>query len=705
VDAAAGRKPPGPSRRKKALFAVIACVGFFAALEGILYGVGVRPLAHDEDPFAGFESWLPLFVERAGPDGDRLMVTAENKLRFFNRQEFSREKARGVFRVFCMGGSTTYGRPYDDATSFCGWLRELLPEVDPRRSWEVVNAGGISYATYRVAALMAELAAYDPDLFIVYTGHNEFLERRTYADLLATPAPVRKLNALLGRTRTYSLMHRAFRDRPSSREARELLPAEVHAILDESVGPEDYRRDPELQRKVVEHYRQNVARMVDLARGAGAEILFVDPASNLRDCSPFKSEPRPGLGLAERERWQRSFDAATALHRQERFEEALAGTAEALALDDQYAHLHYLRGQLLDAVGRYDEAETAYRLAVDHDICPLRALSSIHRALEETATSHRVPLVDFAGLVRDRSPQHIPGKELFLDHIHPTIRGHGLLASALVDAMGELGRVDLGPAWGEEIVERVGRRIEGRIDRRAHGLALRNLAQVMSWAGKLNEAYRTAKRALALIPDDGETHFLVASTAQKLGEDAEASEHYAWLIANEADGAASLYYVARARYNYALHLVREGRIDDGIALLEESVAIGAGPPRADEKLAELLAARGAELHRAGRADEAAARFGRLVELRPQDVDARNRLAAVLIHSDHAEQAADQLEAAIRIDPRHAPSRANLGVALIHLGRVDEAERELRLALELDPSHAQARRNLERLRHQRGTTSP
>ena len=26
-----------------------------------------------------------------------------------------------------MGGSTTYGRPYDDALSFSGWLGEFLP--------------------------------------------------------------------------------------------------------------------------------------------------------------------------------------------------------------------------------------------------------------------------------------------------------------------------------------------------------------------------------------------------------------------------------------------------------------------------------------------------------------------------------------------------------------------------------------------------
>jgi hypothetical protein len=71
--------------------------------------------------------------------------------------------------------------PQDDTTSFPGWLREILLSADSSKKWEVVNAGGVSYASYRVASLMDGLSDYEPDLFVVYSGHNEFLERRTYA--------------------------------------------------------------------------------------------------------------------------------------------------------------------------------------------------------------------------------------------------------------------------------------------------------------------------------------------------------------------------------------------------------------------------------------------------------------------------------------------------------------------------------------------
>ena len=79
----------------------------------------------------------------------------------------------------------------------------MLPAADSSRDWEVINVGAISYASYRTAGLMEELAQYEPDLFIVYTGHNEFLERRTYDTLSERPSLVTDVLALTSRTRYF----------------------------------------------------------------------------------------------------------------------------------------------------------------------------------------------------------------------------------------------------------------------------------------------------------------------------------------------------------------------------------------------------------------------------------------------------------------------------------------------------------------------
>jgi len=198
------------------------------------------------------------------------MVTAANKSRWFNQQRFPKRKPEDAYRIFCLGGSTTYGHPYDDVTSFAGWLRELLPEVDRSRRWEVINAGGISYASYRVAIVMKELLEYDPDLFIVYSGHNEFLEARTYGRLKKTPQIVLLLDRMCSRTRTYAAVSWLVAGGDHSTERRRLradkslLPAEVNTLLDNAIGPAIYHRDDDLRQGIVEHFTFNLRRMVKI---------------------------------------------------------------------------------------------------------------------------------------------------------------------------------------------------------------------------------------------------------------------------------------------------------------------------------------------------------------------------------------------------------------------------------------------------------
>ena len=76
------------SRWKKALFSALATTGFFVLLEILLALGGVAPGLSAPDPFIGFASTVPLFVEDDGADGRGYMVTAANKLGWFNQQRF-----------------------------------------------------------------------------------------------------------------------------------------------------------------------------------------------------------------------------------------------------------------------------------------------------------------------------------------------------------------------------------------------------------------------------------------------------------------------------------------------------------------------------------------------------------------------------------------------------------------------------------------
>ena len=193
------------STRKKVVFAILATVIFLLLCETILCLLPEKLMSspvENRDPFVGFDS-VPLLLQQKDVDGRLIAKTNPDKLIWFNEQQFPIEKSKHTVRVACVGGSTTYGRPFDDHTSFVGYLRELLPVMAPEANWEVINAGGISYASYRVAAVMEELSQYEVDFFVVYTGQNEFLEWRTYGKLMDGPSAIDRAGSI-----TQAIAHR-----------------------------------------------------------------------------------------------------------------------------------------------------------------------------------------------------------------------------------------------------------------------------------------------------------------------------------------------------------------------------------------------------------------------------------------------------------------------------------------------------------------
>ena len=712
------------------------------AVEAFLAVVGVAPLNLVRDPYVGFSGRHPLFVEERGEDGV-FMVTAENKLDYFNRQRFPKNKPAGTTRVFCLGGSTTFGRPYDDRTSFCGWLRSFLREADRDGRWELINAGGISYAGYRVAVLLEELLRYDPDVIILYTGHNEFLEARTYGSTLSSPSLLQRLRALAGHSRLYTVMFRLLApvgpdggSKPAAdsnpappRDGRDLLPAEVQERLNRSVGPEDYYRDDRFAARVLAHYRHNIERMTRMARAAGVRILLVAPASNLRDCAPFKSEHRDGITPEALRRWHADLATGKAALAAERHANALAGFDRAAAIDDRYAELHYLRGRALDGLERPEQARQAYVRARDEDICPLRALTPMREIVTDVARECDVPLVDFAALAARESADGIPGANLFLDHVHPTIEGNRLLALAILAAMRD--RCWLNPAatWDEAAVTRVTQAKTAALDKRAHGLALRNLARVLGWAGKLEEAARLAERALALAPNEPlvtyqaghvrmlrsewdaalpllrhaalrspeypEPHLDLGRVLSELGRLEEAVQSFRTAARLKPDSAD-----AHERLGLTLH--RLGRVNPAATAYRRALALDDGLPEAHGNLG-LIAFQQGDL------DSASRHLQRALELRPDYPEACYNTGLLLAARQDNTGASAQYERAIRLRPHYAEAHNNLAVIRAQQGRLREAVAHLEAAVNARPDWSEARANLHKVRvllaRQRETAQP
>ena len=541
------------SLRKKVLFSVLTTVLFFVLVEGSLTLLGLERKTDTQDPFVGFSGLLPLMERSTDSQGNTILTTAPNKRHWFNEQTFPLIKKPGTKRVFCMGGSTTYGHPYWDSTSFPGWLREFLPVVDASQSWEVINAGGISYASYRVATLMEELAQYDPDLFIVYSVHNEFLERRTYQDMFEKPSFVVRTQAVLSRTRTWELADRIFhrfRDsakpailpEPTLDKSIEVLKGEVDEILNHTIGPVDYHRDDAWQAQVLHHYESNLRRMVSIARRAGAKIVFITPASNEKNCSPFKTELDPNIGPTEQNRLQELVGQINGDALDENSLETKQILEEALRIDPRNANLCYQLGQNHFANDLYAQAQRAFSRALNEDVCPLRAIDGIGLAVARIVEELNVPIVDFEKKLRRaceiENGHAIFGEEYFLDHVHPTVDVNRRLALWILEALqaNKLvhGRGVRDALLADELVA-IEDKVLSQIDRESQALALRNLAKVLHWSGKFDEAILRARDVLEILPNELEGRYVLASCLNNIGKKTEALDEYAKLFANGLD--------------------------------------------------------------------------------------------------------------------------------------------------------------------------
>ena len=428
--------------------AVLAGLLLLALLELALRLAVPSPPVNIEDPFVSFHRLSPLFA--ADPAGTRF-ETAEERLTAFCPQSFAAEKKPETLRIFCLGGSTVQGRPYSVETSFTTWLELNLRAARPGADSEVINCGGISYASYRLVPIMRELLEYEPDLFIIYTGHNEFLEDRTYEHIKNKPRVLIRTHRTLLKLRIYSLANHLMsqhlgRRTPAEHSPKTILDPEVQARLDFQEGLKSYHRDQAWRKDIIEHFHHNLETMVRMSRAANVPVIIVNPVSNLKDCPPFKSQHGSKLSKEQIQRVNELRKQAGELGWSQAYEK-LSILEQAAAIDSRHAGLLFLLGKCNEHIGRFSQAKEWFIKAKEEDICPLRILEPMHEIIHEEAGRYKVPLVDVRRLTEQHTTDGIAGNEWLLDQVHPNITGHRLIANALYEVMENNAMVQTPVGW------------------------------------------------------------------------------------------------------------------------------------------------------------------------------------------------------------------------------------------------------------------
>lgn len=432
-----GSSAPRLTRAKLLAFrltlATLVVVVPMLALEAAVRMLGWQT---SDDPFLHFGR-VQSFFEDTEIEGEAFKKVKARALYREREVVFSTYKDPETFRIFCVGGSASAGWPHPAEEVYSAYLESALASAYPGRKIEVHNVSAQAYAAYRVRMILNEIVAYSPDLVIIYSGNNEFLEPRRYAPELHFSDG---LADLAGHSRAYSLL------RGSPLVARWFPTNTLQAQVVGGVAFEQWskiervpvvlRTDPAQFKKVVEHYRFSITSMLETLDDLGVPAIVMTLPSNLSDWHPHVSLPADPVKHAGRPQ----YIAGKAALLKGESTAAIEQLLQAAATSPEHASTHFHLGRALEAADQQEEAYEALLRARDLDANPFRALSAFNdilRGMGKEFAGARV--VDLEKAFRNASGPGAPGFDLLLDYVHPTKKGNLLIAKEVFDAIAQAG--------------------------------------------------------------------------------------------------------------------------------------------------------------------------------------------------------------------------------------------------------------------------
>ncbi len=412
--------------RRRFLFSLVVIaipVLFLALLEGVFRLTGLfaaEPLLvevpNSEGRLVGFNPFV----------GRRYFDASQTAVPMLTPDVFLRVKTPATFRVLCLGESSTAGFPFDCQVPFPRQLRQILADAYPDKRIEVLNAGMAAISSYVIVDLLPELLETQPDLVLVYAGHNEFYG--VFGSATALPAggndAVVRASLAIQRTRIGQMVRRAVNlVRPSPPES-----TVTEVLMQRVVGDQDIILGSQRYVRTMESFRMNLERIADACAQRKIPVIFGTLVSNDRDQPPFRSEADTANGTGP--------DLKTALVQGE----TLLNTGNWKDAADAYAGVFRItpssadgyfgmaRAQMLK--GDTVAARTDFLEARDRDVMRFRASTEANRIIAAVARERGAGLVDIADILAARSAGRVIGHEWMCDHLHPTPQGYYVIAAA-----------------------------------------------------------------------------------------------------------------------------------------------------------------------------------------------------------------------------------------------------------------------------------
>ena len=227
--------------------------------------------------------------------------------RFFGAQRTRRPhpfyipepKPPGAVRIFVLGESAAYGDPYP-AFGLAHMLEAILSLRYPGVRFEVENAAMTAINSHAILPIARDCSLAGGDLWVIYMGNNEVVGPFGAGTIFGPQTPplwLIRASLWAKSTRSGQLLERpisALRRSPGGGAAWGGMEMFIH----QQVAADDPRME-----RLYQHFKRNLADILDAGLKSGAGIVLSTVAVNLRDCPPFASLHRRGLSGQDKARW------------------------------------------------------------------------------------------------------------------------------------------------------------------------------------------------------------------------------------------------------------------------------------------------------------------------------------------------------------------------------------------------------------------
>jgi lysophospholipase L1-like esterase len=339
-----------------------------------------------------------------------------------------RDKPAHAIRLVVQGGSTAAGYPYGVGASLAGMLEQRLKRTLPHQHIEVVNTALSAVNSYTLLDLSDDILAISPDAVLIYAGHNEYLGiLGVGSSYLTSQSPAATLLWLkLRHLHLYQVLEQSYQalfgTTAAPQEKRRTVMATVARHKDIAIDSERYQAG-------LQQFEQNMRILLRRYQRAGIKVYLATIASNLAAQPPFNSIAADPARLARLNHLQQQLtiqpDNANAMQQ----------LTELANEREPSASWHYQLGQLYLQLQQWPAAKQQLMQARDLDLLRFRAPSALNDIIRQLAQQFDAVLVDSEQALAQHSAHGIIGKDMMLEHLHPTIAGYFILADSFYQAL------------------------------------------------------------------------------------------------------------------------------------------------------------------------------------------------------------------------------------------------------------------------------